>query len=80
LKNEKLSLKRERTKFSEKKKSEISKLQQEKEQWVENLKIVETLNCKESDILDLDVGGTQKFSTTRSTLMKVIRLKVKSVS
>jgi hypothetical protein len=47
------------------------KLEKEKETWVENLKIVESVNCKESDILDLDVGGTQKFSTTRSTLTKV---------
>jgi hypothetical protein len=71
LKNERLNLKRERTKFNEKKNTEILKLEKDKEIWVENLKIVESVNCKESDILDLDVGGTQKFSTTRSTLTKV---------
>ena len=71
LKNEKLNLKREKNKFSEKKNLEFSKLEQETEQWAENLKIVESLKCNETDIIDLDVGGTQKFSTTRSTLMKV---------
>jgi hypothetical protein len=70
LKSDKLNLKRERNKFSEKKNSEVNKFEQEKEQWAENLKIVESLKCKETDILDLDIGGTQKFSTTRSTLMK----------
>ena len=49
----------------------MNRLEKEKEQWAENLKILESVNCKESDILDLDVGGIQKFSTTRSTLTKV---------
>ena len=35
------------------------------------MKIVENLNIKGSDILDLDIGGTQKITTSRSTLMKV---------
>jgi hypothetical protein len=47
------------------------KIDKEKEQWKENIKIVESLNCKETDILDLDIGGTHKFTTTRSTLIKV---------
>ena len=47
------------------------KLDKEKDQWKENLKIVDSLNCKESDILDLDIGGTHKITTTRSTLTKV---------
>lgn len=64
-------MKRERTKFNEKKNLEMTKLEKEKEIWAENLKIVESINCKETDILDMDVGGTQKFSTTRSTLTKV---------
>ena len=46
------------------------KLDKEKEQWKENLKIVETLKCKESDILDIDIGGTHKMTTTRNTLTK----------
>ena len=71
MKNEKLNLKKAKCRFNEKKNVEISKLEQEKEQWSENLKIVESLNCKESEIMDLDIGGTQKFSTTRATLMKV---------
>lgn len=58
-------------KFLEYKNQEIIKLDKEKEQWRENLKIIETLKCKEIDILDLDIGGTHKITTTRSTLTKV---------
>ncbi len=47
------------------------KLEKEKEVWKENLKIVESLKYKESDILDLDIGGTHKITTSRSTLTKV---------
>jgi hypothetical protein len=60
-----------RQKFQEFKNAEIGKIEKEKEVWKENLKIVESLNCKETDILDLDIGGTHKFTTTRSTLIKV---------
>jgi hypothetical protein len=45
-------------------------LEKEKEQWKENTKIVDTLKCKESDIIDLDIGGTNKITTTRGTLIK----------
>jgi hypothetical protein len=61
-----------KNKFNEMKNQEVIKLEKEKEQWKENLKIVESLKCKETDILDLDIGGTFKITTTRSTLTKVI--------
>lgn len=50
---------------------EILKIEKEKEQWKENLKIVDSQKCKETDILDLDIGGTHKITTTRNTLIKV---------
>ena len=55
----------------EMKATELQKLEKEKEQWRENLKIVDSLKFKESDIMDLDIGGTHKITTTRSTLNKV---------
>ena len=58
-------------KFQEYKNTELVKLEKEKDQWKENIKIVESLKCKESDILDLDIGGTHTLTTTRSTLIKV---------
>ena len=58
-------------KFIEIKSVELQKLEKEKEQWKESLKIVDSLKFKESDILDLDIGGTHKITTTRSTLNKV---------
>jgi len=51
--------------------SEVLKIEKEKELWKENLKIVDNLKCKETDILDLDLGGTHKITTTRNTLTKV---------
>jgi len=51
--------------------TEILKIEKEKELWKENLKIVDNQKCKETDILDLDIGGTHKITTTRNTLTKV---------
>ena len=49
----------------------VWKLEKDKDQCKENLKIVDSLKCKEFDIFDLDIGGTHKITTTRSTLTKV---------
>lgn len=70
-KNEKSNLLKEKQKFSELKKIEKIKIEKDKEIWKENNRIVESLNIKETDILDLDIGGTQKITTTRATLLKV---------
>jgi len=70
LKNEKLVFLKEKQKFLEFKNTEKQKLEKEKDQFKENLKIIESVNIKDSDILDLDVGGTQKITTLRSTLLK----------
>ena len=71
MKTEKLNLQKAKNKFLEYKNVEILKIEKEKEVWKENLKIVDSLKCKETDILDLDIGGTHKITTTRSTLTKV---------
>lgn len=53
------------------------KLQREREQWIEKIRIGDKYKAKETDILDLDIGGAQKITTTRGTLMKVsINLKL----
>jgi hypothetical protein len=57
-------------KFNEFKSLELAKLENERNLWKENLNIIDSLKCKESDILDLDIGGTHKITTTRSTLVK----------
>lgn len=71
MKSERININKAKQKFLEFKNSESVKLGKEKELWRENLKIVESLKCQESDILDLDIGGTHKITTTRSTLSKV---------
>jgi len=50
---------------------EIKKLQKERDEWKERIRINNETNTKETDILDLDIGGTQKITTTRGTLTKV---------
>ena len=71
LKNEKLLFLKDKQKFIDFKNNEKYKLEKEKEQYKENLKIIENINIKDSDILDLDIGGTQKITTSRNTLIKV---------
>ena len=71
LKNEKLLFLKEKQKFLDFKNNEKFKLEKEKEQYKENLKIIDGINIKDSDILDLDIGGTQKITTSRNTLIKV---------
>ena len=56
------------------KSTELAKLEKEKELWKSNLKVIESNKCKENDIIDLDIGGLQKITTTRNTLTKVINL------
>jgi ribosomal protein S18 len=63
---------KEKQKFLDFKNNERFKLEKEKEQYKENLKIIESINIKDTEILDLDIGGTQKITTSRSTLTKVI--------
>ena len=74
LKNEKTNLLKEKQKFTELKNNERVKIEKDKETWKENIRIVESLNIKETDILDLDIGGTQKITTSRATLLKVFFL------
>ncbi len=71
MKNEKLLFLKDKQKFIDFKNNEKYKLEKEKEQYKENLKIIENINIKDSDILDLDIGGTQKITTSRNTLTKV---------
>lgn len=72
LKNEKLLYLKDKQRFLDFKNNERYKLDKEKEQYKENIKIIESINIKDSDILDLDIGGTQKITTSRTTLLKVV--------
>jgi hypothetical protein len=72
LRNDKANLNKEKKKFLEMKAVEIQKLHKEREEWKERIRINYEMNTKETDILDLDIGGTQKITTTRGTLTKVL--------
>ncbi len=71
LRNDKANLNKEKKKFLEMKALEIKKLHKERDEWKERIRINNETNTKETDILDLDIGGTQKITTTRGTLTKV---------
>ena len=71
LKSDRIKLLKDKKKFLVQKGHELGKLKTEKSHWENNIKMIEDNNCKESDILDIDVGGTHKFTTLRSTLIKV---------
>lgn len=51
--------------------NEKNKMEKEKEKWKKNLKIASDMMVKNEDIVDLDIGGTYKISTSRLTLTKV---------
>lgn len=57
--------------YKEQHKRQILKHEKEVEQWKKSLQIVEGINYSPSDLFDLDIGGTEKMSTTRATLRKV---------
>ncbi len=50
---------------------ELLKIDIEKRLYQENLKIIESLKCSDSDIFDLDIGGTHKISASKNILTKV---------
>ena len=54
-----------------KKTSEIIKLEKEKFIFKENMKLVESIIYKDNEVIELDIGGTHKLATIRSTLTKV---------
>jgi len=65
---------KDKKKFLLHKTHELSKIENSKSQWDNNVKLIESNNCKETDILDIDIGGTHRITTSRCTLIKVIIL------
>lgn len=70
IQNEKANLINARQKFKEESELRYIKHQKEIDNWKQSLLIAESLQCNENDILELDIGGMQKVTTTRSTLTK----------
>jgi hypothetical protein len=58
-------------KFNEFREQEINKIERDKLIYKENMRTIEMLKCKDSDIFDLNIGGTHKISTLKNTLTKV---------
>lgn len=70
MKEERLKLVEEKEKFYQQKKVELERLSEEKTQWMDNMKKVENMYSEESNIVDLNIGGTHMISTSKSTLTK----------
>lgn len=70
IQNEKTNLITERQKFKEQSELQLIKHQKEIESWKNSLLIAESLKCNEEEIIDLDIGGMNKITTTLSTLRK----------
>lgn len=50
---------------------QADELEAEKKQWNEHKKRIDEMYSEENNIIDLDIGGTHKITTTRSTLCSV---------
>lgn len=71
IKTERVKFSKDKKKFHLQKTYEIGKIESSKSQWDNNIKLNESNNCKEIDILDIDIGGTHRITTSRCTLIKV---------
>lgn len=68
LKEEKLNITQEKLEFLKEKKQQYEELNSEKRRWEENKTKIEELYQPIENIIDLDIGGTHKITTTKSTL------------
>jgi len=62
---------KDKKKFLLQKTYELSKIENSKSEWDNNIKLNESNKCKETDIIDIDIGGTHRITTSRCTLIKV---------
>ena len=74
---DKNKIKKLEKKFNEFLDQEKNKLDKEKKVHQENIRILESLKCKDSEIFDLNIGGTHKISTSKITLTKVKIIEIK---
>jgi hypothetical protein len=71
LKQERDHLTTEKTKFAQERKHQYEELKADKQRWQENKDKVEKLFNRQEDIVDLNIGGTHKVTTSRRTLTSV---------
>lgn len=71
LKQERDHLTTEKTRFAQERKHQYEELKADKQRWQENKDKVEKLFNRQEDIVDLNIGGTHKVTTSRRTLTSV---------
>lgn len=49
----------------------MKKYKQKVKEWKDSIKVQNPEEYKETDVIELDIGGTANISTTRGTLIKV---------
>ena len=68
LKEQKLDITKEKLQFLKDKKLQYEELTIEKQKWEESKNKVEGLYSSIDNIIDIDIGGTHKITTTKTTL------------
>jgi hypothetical protein len=71
LKHERDHLTTEKSKFAQERKHQYEELKADKQRWHENKDKVEKMFSRQEDIVDLNIGGTHKVTTSRRTLTSV---------
>ncbi len=70
LRDTKSVLTEQRQSFEEYRTKEQQRISSEKELWEANMRKAQSLFCPETDLFELDVGGTHKIVSTRATFCK----------
>ena len=70
LKNDKLNLLKSKEEFKEKCQKQILHHEKELIHYRQNFEKAKTLECKDDEIIDLNIGGTKKISTNKRNLIK----------
>ena len=70
LKNDKLNLLKSKEEFKEKCQKQILHHEKELVHYRQNFDKAKTLECNDDEIIDLNIGGTKKISTSKRNLMK----------
>jgi hypothetical protein len=70
LKNDKLNLLKSKEEFKEKCQKQILHHEKELVNFSQSLEIAKKLECEDDEIIDLNIGGTEKISTNKRNLIK----------
>lgn len=68
MKDERIKLTQDKVEFVREKNQQIEDLANDRKHWEDQKNVVDKMYQPEGNIIDLDIGGTHKITTTRATL------------